>query len=50
MSKVEFLKKWNSDFAFKAEAKAKGIRVIQDNVFFFNPDGTLKAIAGKYVQ
>ena len=50
MSKVEFLKKYREDFAFRAEARRKGIRVVQDNVLFFNPDGTLRGIAGAYVR
>lgn len=49
MSKVEFLKKWKSDYIFRCEMKSRGIRVFQDNVVFFNPDGTVKAVAGKYV-
>jgi len=49
MSKVEFLEKWRSDFIFRSDMRAKGIKVIQDNVIFFNPDGTVKAIAGAYV-
>lgn len=50
MSKVDFLKKWREDYTFRAEMRARGIEVIQDNVIFFNPDGTLKAIAGAYVK
>ena len=46
MCKVEFLRKYRNDYAFRAECKAKGIKVIQDNVIFFNPDGTVKAVAG----
>jgi hypothetical protein len=50
MSKVEFLIKYKNDYVFRAEARAKGIRVIQNNVIFFNPDGTVKSIAGNYVR
>ena len=50
MSKVEFLKKYRNDFVFRAECLAKGIKVIQNNVIFFNPDGSVKAIAGAYVR
>lgn len=50
MSKEKFLAKWRTDYTFRAEMKAKGIRVIQDNVCFFNLDGTLKNIAGTYVK
>jgi len=50
MSKVEFLRKYRSDYSFRAECKAKGIKVIQDNVIFFNPDGTVKAVAGAYIK
>ncbi len=49
MTKKEFLKKWYSDYAFRLVAKSKGIKVIQENIFFFNPDGQLKAIANKYI-
>lgn len=49
MSKVDFLKKFREDYAFRAEMRAKGIRVIQDNVIFFNEDGSVKYVAGKYV-
>lgn len=50
MSKVDFLRRFRNDFAFRAEMKAKGIRVIQDNVIFFNPDGTVKYVAGSYIN
>lgn len=50
MSKAEFLKKYREDYIFRAEARRKGIKVIQDNVLFFNPDGSLKAIAGNYIR
>jgi len=50
MNKVEFIKKWRTDYIFRSDMKAKGIRVIQDNVIFFNPDGSIKAIAGEYVS
>jgi hypothetical protein len=49
MSKAEFLNKYRNDYVFRAEARAKGIKVIQDNVIFFNPDGTVKAVAGAYI-
>ena len=50
MKKTDFIKRFKTDFAFRAEARAKGICVIQDNVIFFNPDGSLKYIAGAYVR
>ena len=50
MSKVEFLQRYRNDYTFRAEARRKGIRVIQDNVIFFNPDGSLKVIAGNYIR
>jgi hypothetical protein len=50
MSKRDFLKKYRTDRDFRWDCKAKGIKVIQDNVIFFNPDGTLKAIAGEYIR
>ena len=49
MKKADFIKKFNSDFVFRAECRAKGIQVIQNNVIFFNPDGSLKYIAGAYI-
>jgi hypothetical protein len=50
MRKADFLRKYRNDYVFRAECKAKGIKVIQDNVIFFNPDGSVKAIAGAYVK
>lgn len=50
MSKVEFLRRWRADRDFRFDMKMKGIRVIQDNVIFFNPDGSLRAIAGNYIK
>jgi hypothetical protein len=50
MSKEVFLKKYRSDYVFRAECRAKGIEVIQNNVIFFNPDGTINHIAGAYVK
>jgi hypothetical protein len=50
MSKEKFLAKYRADFAFRAECRAKGIRVIQDNVIFFNPDGSVNHVAGAYVK
>lgn len=49
MSKTDFLKKWRNDKEFRFRMKQKGIRVIQNNVIFFNPDGSMKRIAGNYV-
>ena len=49
MSKKEFLKKWRDDRDFRFAARCKGIRVIQNNVIFFNPDGTVRAVAGNHV-
>lgn len=50
MTKAEFLKKWYNDRDFRYDMKLKGIVVIQNNVLFFNPDGTLRAVAGNYVK
>ena len=50
MRKVDFIKRFKTDFAFRAECRAKGIRVIQDNVIFFNSDGTVRGIAGAYIK
>lgn len=50
MSKVDFLKKWRSDYTFRSDIRNRGIRVIQDNVIFFNEDGTVRSVAGNYVE
>ena len=50
MSKKEFLKKWRNDRGFRYDMRRKGIKVIQDNVIFFNPDGSVQAVAGAYIQ
>lgn len=50
MSKVDFLKKWRNDRDFKFDMMRKGIRVIQDNVIFFNENGSVRAVAGNYVK
>ena len=50
MSKVDFLKKWRSDYTFRSDMRNRGIRVIQDNVIFFNEDGTVRSVAGNYVE
>ena len=49
MSKKEFLKKWRNDRDFRYDMGKKGIKVIQNNVIFFNPDGSVKAVAGAYI-
>lgn len=49
MTKTEFLDRFRTDYVFRNEARRKGIEVIQDNVIFFNPDGTVKAVAGRYI-
>ena len=50
MSKKEFLKKWRNDRDFRYDMRRKGIKVIQDNVIFFNPDGSVMAVTGAYIQ
>jgi hypothetical protein len=50
MSKEKFLARYRTDFTFRAECRTKGIQVIQDNVIFFNPDGSVNHIAGAYVK
>lgn len=50
MSKVDFLKKWRNDYTFRSDMRRRGIRVIQDNVIFFNEDGTVRSVAGNYVE
>lgn len=49
MTKAQFLIKWRNDYIFRSDMKAKGIKVIQDNVIFFNDDGTINHVAGQYV-
>ena len=50
MSKREFLKKWRNDRDFRYDMRRKGIKVIQDNVIFFNPDGSVRVVGGAYIQ
>lgn len=50
MAKSEFLKRWREDYTFQSDMRRKGIRVIQNNVIFFNEDGSVKAVAGNYVK
>lgn len=50
MRKADFIKLWNTDFVFRNFAKTKGISVIQNNVIFFNADGSVKSIAGTYIK
>lgn len=49
MSKKEFLKRFRNDYDFRMKMVRRDIKVIQDNVIFFNPDGTVKCVAGNYV-
>ena len=49
MSKTEFIKKWNTDRDFKADAKEHGIYVIGNNVVFMNNSGKgVKAVSSVY--
>lgn len=50
MTKKDFLRKWRNNRDFRFKMIQKGIRVIQDNVIFFNPDGTVREVAGTYVK
>lgn len=50
MSKQEFLKRFRNDYDFRMTWVRRGVKVIQDNVIFFNPDGTVKYIAGAHVR
>ena len=50
MSKKEFLRNWRNDRDFRYDMKRKGIKVIQDNVIFCNPDGSIRAVAGAYIK
>ena len=49
MSKKEFLKKWRNDRVFRYDMIIKGIKVIQDNVIFFNSDGSVRSVASAYI-
>ena len=49
MSKTEFIKKWNTDRNFKADAKEHGIYVIGNTVVFMNNSGKgVKAVSSVY--
>lgn len=50
MTKREFIKKFKEDYGFRHEMRCKGVRVVADNVIFFNSDGTIKNVAGAYIQ
>ena len=50
MSKKEFLNKWRNDRGFRYDMRRKGIKVIQDNVIFLNSDGSVRSVAGAYIQ
>ena len=50
MSKKEFLEKWRNDRVFRNNMRKRGIKVIQDNVIFFNPDGSIRAVASAHIQ
>ena len=49
MTKAEFIKKWNTDRDFKADAKEHGIYVIGNNVVFMNNSGKgVRAVSSVY--
>lgn len=50
MKKAEFIRKFKEDYDFRFDMKRKGIKVVGDNVIFFNLDGTIKCVAGAYVK
>lgn len=49
MAKKDFIKRYKEDWSFRWSMKQKGIYVIQNNVIFFNPDGTVKGVAGNFI-
>lgn len=50
IAKADFVKRFKEDYGFRHDMREKGIRVIGDNVIFFNTDGTIKNVAGAYVK
>lgn len=50
MTKREFIKKFKEDYGFRHEMRCKGVRVVADNVIFFGQDGTVKNVAGAYIE
>lgn len=50
MTKREFIKKFKEDYGFRHEMRCKGVRVIADNVIFFNQDGTIRNVAAAYIK
>lgn len=50
MTKREFLNRWRNDRDFRHSMRCKGIRVIANNVIFFNADGTVREVAGNYIR
>lgn len=50
MTKREFIERFKEDYSFRHEMRCKGVRVIADNVIFFNQDGTVRNVAGAYIE
>ena len=50
MTKREFIKRFKKDYGFRHEMRCKGVRVVADNVIFFGQDGTIKNVAGAYIE
>lgn len=50
MTKREFIKRFKEDYGFRHEMRCKGVRVVAGNVIFFNQDGTVRNVAGAYIQ
>ena len=50
MTKREFIKRFKEDYGFRHEMRSKGVREIADNVIFFNQDGTVRNVAGAYIE
>lgn len=47
MSKADFIKKFRSDCVFRVKAQEKGFQVIQNNIFYFLPDGSFGGVIRK---
>ena len=50
MTKREFIKRFKEDYGFRHEMRCKGVRVIADNVIFFNQDGNVRKVAGADIK
>lgn len=48
--KADFVAKFKSDYAFRHDMRQRGVRVVGDNVIFFNSDGTVRNVAGVHTK